>query len=130
MADRVEFLVARSMDRLRGRTRPIRPLRPFELIDLGLRIPYYRPRLAYLSAASRVAERLIRERGLTTALELGPYLRPLIVGADVLDLSEQRDRVAEGRTIIHDATRLPWPIAAGSSRPRTAARCFSMKSAT
>jgi hypothetical protein len=99
------------MDRLRGRTRPIRALRPFELIDLGLRIPYYRPRLVYMSATSRIAERLIRERGLTTALELGPYLRPLIVGADVLDLSEQPDRLAEGRTIIHDATRLPWPIA-------------------
>ena len=111
LADRLGFLVARATDRLRGRARPIRPLRPFELIDLGLRIPYYRPRLVYMSATSRIAERLIRERGLTTALELGPYLRPLIVGADVLDLSEQPDRVAEGRTIIHDATRRPWPIA-------------------
>jgi hypothetical protein len=113
LADRTGFLATRIGDRLRGVSRPIRPLRPFELIDLGLRLPYYRPRLAYMSAASRIAEDMIRGRALTSALELGPYLRPLIVGADVLDLADQPDRETEGKTIIHDATHLPWPVADG-----------------
>jgi len=114
IADRASFLVGRAADRRAGRVRPIRPLRRFELIDLGMRVPYYRPRVVYLSAASRNAERLIRDHGLTTALELGPGLRPLIVGADVLDLRDQPDLEAEGRTIIHNATVLPWPIADGA----------------
>jgi hypothetical protein len=117
VADRVAFLVRGAADRLGGRShagRRIRPLRRFELLDLGRRIPYYQTRSIYMSMASRVAEDLIRRHGLTTALELGPYLRPLIIGADVLDLAVQADREAEGRTIIHDATRLPWPVDDGA----------------
>jgi hypothetical protein len=114
LADRASFLVGRAADRRAGRSSPIRPLRRFELIDLGMRIPYYRPRVVYMSAASRIAERLIRDHDLATALELGPGLRPLIVGADVLDVRVQPNLEAEGRTIIHDATRLPWPIADGA----------------
>jgi methyltransferase family protein len=110
LGDRIGFLAGQAADRRRGRHRPIRALRRFELVDLGLRVPYYRPRLTYMSASSRIAEQLIRERGLTTALELGPYLRSMIVGADIVDVREQPDRVAEGRTIIHDATHLPWPV--------------------
>jgi hypothetical protein len=109
--DRAAFMAQRLRDDLRGRSRPIRPLRPFELIELTRRIPYYAGRLVYMSAASRTAEELIRRRDLVSALELGPYLRPLVVGADVLDLTEQPDREVEGRTIIHDARNLPWPVA-------------------
>jgi hypothetical protein len=110
IAGRAAFLAAGVADRVRGRTRSIRPLNRLEIVLLGLRIPYYRPRAVYMSAASHIADDMIRRRDLTSALELGPYLRSLIVGADVLDLIEQPDREVEGRTIIHNATRLPWPV--------------------
>ena len=97
--------------RLRGRPRPpIRPLRNHELVALGAAEPYYRPRRVYLSAAGRVARELIDRRGLRTALELGPNLRSLIVGADVMDVVRLDGLRAEGRRIVHDATAAPWPF--------------------
>lgn len=72
--------------------------------------PYYRPRRVYLSAAGAAARELIDRRGLRTALELGPHLRPLIVGADVMDVVRNDALRAEGRRIVHDATSVPWPF--------------------
>ncbi len=91
-------------------TPPIRPLRHYELVELGRAEPYYRPRLVYLGAAAKAASDLIERRGLRTALELGPHLRPLIIGADAMDLSVRPALQAEGRVVIHDATVAPWPI--------------------
>jgi hypothetical protein len=97
--------------RARGRPRPpIRPLRNHELVELARAEPYYKPRRVYLSAAGSVARDLIDRRGLRTALELGPHLRPLIVGADVMDVVANDALRAEGRRIVHDATSAPWPI--------------------
>ena len=89
---------------------PIRPLRNFELIDLGIAEPYYRPRRVYMHAAGRIAAAMIERKGLQTALELGPYLRPLIVGADVIDIVHNDRLRSEGRLIVHDATLAPWPF--------------------
>jgi hypothetical protein len=89
---------------------PIRPLRNFELIDLGIAEPYYRPRRVYMNAAGRIAAEMIERKGLQTALELGPHLRSLIVGADVMDIVHNDRLRSEGRLVVHDATRAPWPF--------------------
>jgi hypothetical protein len=64
-----------------------------------------------MSVACAAAAELIERYELKTALELGPHLRPVIVGADVMDRRDEPDLQAEGRLIRHDATRTPWPIA-------------------
>jgi hypothetical protein len=89
---------------------PIRPLRNHELVQLGVEEPYYRPRRVYLSAAGAAARELIERRELRTALELGPNLRSLIVGADVMDVVRRDGLRAEGRRVVHDATAVPWPF--------------------
>ena len=90
---------------------PIRPLRRHEIVALGQREPYYKPRRVYMSAAGAAAGELIARRDLHTALELGPHLRPLIVGADVMDVVHNDDLDAEGVRVLHDATQIPWPFA-------------------
>ncbi len=89
---------------------PIRPLRNYELIDLGIAEPYYRPRRAYMHAAGRIAGEMIERKGLTSAIELGPHIRPLIVGADVIDIVNNDRLQSEGRLFVHDATQAPWPF--------------------
>jgi len=89
---------------------PIRPLRNYELIDLGAAEPYYRPRRGYMNAAGVVALDLIERKELRTALELGPHLRSLILGADVMDVVRNERLRAEGRQVVHDATKAPWPF--------------------
>jgi len=112
LVDRGRGRVERLARRLRGRPEPsIRPLRQSELVDLGVAEPYYKPRRVYMSAAGRIAADLIDRKGLRTALELGPHLRPLIVGADVMDVVRNDHLQAEGRRIVHDATQPPWPVA-------------------
>ncbi len=89
---------------------PIRPLRRVELVDLAAVEPYYRPRLGYMGVAGRIASGLIREQHLRTALELGPHLRPLIRGADVMDIVHNPRLELEGRRIVADASKAPWPF--------------------
>jgi hypothetical protein len=109
--DRTRFAVAAAGRRAVGRPEPpIRALRRHEFATLVGRAPYYKPRWGYISAAGRVADRLVREHGLRSALELGPHLRSTIVGADTMDLKAQPDLQAEGRAIVHDATSVPWPV--------------------
>ncbi|HEX5466176.1 MAG TPA: hypothetical protein VFW92_05810 [Candidatus Limnocylindrales bacterium] len=100
-------LLARR-DRISGA--PIRPLRKREFDALAARVPYYRGRWGYMSLAGKIAAQLIEDHKLETALELGPHIRPLIVGADVMDLRVTPDLQCEGRVIIHDATETPWPF--------------------
>jgi hypothetical protein len=89
---------------------PIRPLAKREFDALAGQFPYYRARGGYMSVACAAAGNLIERHGLTSALELGPHLRSVIVGADVMDLRAQPALQAEGRVIVHDATITPWPI--------------------
>ena len=63
-----------------------------------------------MSVVGALAEDLILRQHLTTALELGAHLRPVIVGADVMALSHRDDLDAEGKEVIHDATVAPWPV--------------------
>ena len=109
---RLKDRVVAGLDRLRRRPpAPVRALRRYEIVALADRVRYYRVRIDYMTVAAGIASELIRRRGLRSALELGPHLRPLIVGADVMDLVEQPDLEAEGRVILHDASKVPWPVA-------------------
>lgn len=94
---------------------PIRALTQPEFEATARRHTYYGARGRYLSVAARVAGELIAAHDLQTALELGPYLRPVVVGADVIDIRDDPDLeiAASGRRIIHDATSAPWPFADG-----------------
>jgi Methyltransferase domain len=91
--------------------RPIRPLANHELVELAAAEPYYRVRREYMAAAAAIADEMIRRKRFQTALEVGPHLRPLIVGADVMDVVANDRLQAEGRRIIHSATVSPWPFA-------------------
>jgi hypothetical protein len=81
---------------------------------LAARVPYYRPRREYTSAACSVAEELIERYDIKSSLELGPHLRSIIIGGDVMDRRRQPDLAAEGNVIVHDATVIPWPVADGA----------------
>jgi hypothetical protein len=63
--------------------------------------------------AAALAGELIEAHGLQSALELGPHLRPIIVGADVMDLrpNPELEILPPARVVLHDATKAPWPIA-------------------
>jgi SAM-dependent methyltransferase len=80
---------------------------------VAARHPYYRSRGRYMSVAAAQAGELITAHGLQSALELGPNLRPVVVGADVMDIRAQPelDLPPPARFLLHDATRAPWPIA-------------------
>ena len=102
-----------AIDRVTGivlRRRRIRALRRHEIHDLAADIAYYKPREAYMTVASKVAGDLIARRRLRTALEVGPHLRPVIVGADTMELEPNDALSAAGRLLVHDATSTPWPV--------------------
>jgi hypothetical protein len=90
---------------------PIRPLRHDEIVRLAASATYYRDRVGYLDAAATTAADLIARHDLTSALELGPNLRPLIVGADIMDITDRPALQTSSRRIIHNATVAPWPPA-------------------
>jgi Methyltransferase domain len=94
---------------------PIRVLTKAEFDDVARRFPYYGPRGRYLSNAARIADELIATKDLERALEVGPHLRPLIVGADVIDRKANADLALEpsAELLVHDLRRVPWPIADG-----------------
>lgn len=90
--------------------RRIHPLNASEIEVLVARDPYYKGRGPYLNVAGGVAADLIDRGRLRSGLELGPNLRPLLYGADVIDVRHWPGLEAEGRVIIHDARVAPWPI--------------------
>jgi len=92
------------------RRRRIRALRRHEIHDLAADIAYYKPREAYMTVASTVAADLIDRRRLRTALEVGPHLRPVIVGADTMELEPSDALSATSHLLVHDATSTPWPV--------------------
>ncbi len=78
-----------------------------EMVDL---FPYYQDRWGYMSAALKQATALIGRHGLQTALELGAPVRPIIVGADVIDIKARPELDPTVPITIHDATKTPWPV--------------------
>ena len=74
------------------RATPIRVITEPEFEAVAASAPkYYKGRRRYISAAATAADDLIGRHGLRSALELGPHLRPLIVGADVMDRNQPED---------------------------------------
>jgi SAM-dependent methyltransferase len=110
-AGRAGYAVPAAIRIARRRPKPpLRALRRYEFDALVQRAPYYRSRWDYLSSAGRIANALIARHGLRTALELGPHLRPVIVGSDAMDRLSQAELQSEGRVFVHDATTIPWPF--------------------
>jgi hypothetical protein len=101
----------RRLDVRQGRLRPITRA---EFDTVARRFPYYRNRWTYMEAAGREAARLIARHRLSSALELGPHIRPLIVGADVMILEPNEDLDAEGAVIVQDARQTPWAVPDGA----------------
>ena len=89
---------------------PIRALRESEFNAFARAVPYYKGRWRYMSVASAVVGDLIDTYRLTTALELGPHLQPVVVGADVLELVPKAEIRTTGQILVHDARLVPWPI--------------------
>jgi hypothetical protein len=110
---RLRILFDKVVRQLQRRQATIRPLRKDEFQAVAERFPYYRGRWTYMSVAGAVSGDIIDTYRAQSALELGPHLRPIIVGADVMDLDERsRDTLAgTGQVVVHDATVTPWPIA-------------------
>ena len=108
---RAELAKARGGKRQLGPDAPIRPINQSEYAAMAAEYPYYKNRWSYQSMAGVLAEDLILRRDLRTALELGPHLRPLIVGADAMVLHLSSDLRHEGQVVEHDATVAPWPVA-------------------
>jgi hypothetical protein len=92
----------------------IRPITKAEFDLVAKRYPYYTGRWPYMSAAGREASALIARHHLRTALELGPHVRPLIVGADVMVLSPSEGLDVEGSIVVQDAREAPWAVPDGA----------------
>ena len=85
-----------------------------EFRELRTAAPYYRGREHYMAAAATIADDLIARHHLTSALELGCHMRPIVTGADVIEWRPPDDLRAAGRIIVHDATAAPWPVEDGA----------------
>jgi hypothetical protein len=111
-AVRLRVLRDRLARTLLRRAPLIRPLREREFVAVAQRFPYYRARWKYVSAACVLAGDIIDTYRAQTALELGAHLRPVIVGADVMDLDDRSKDALEGagQVIVQDATTTPWHI--------------------
>jgi Methyltransferase domain len=107
---RSEWTAEERLGRLRLGTRPIRPIRRADFDAMVEAFPYYRNRWGYMSAALLEAGRLIKARNLTSALELGAPVRPIIVGAHVMDYTKRPEYDASVPATTHDATVVPWPF--------------------
>jgi hypothetical protein len=81
-----------------------RPLTHEEFLRLQRSHPYYHARWPYLSEAIRISARVKPQR----VLELGPYMRPLYSGSDVID--QVVHNPSEPPRWVHDATVAPWPV--------------------
>ncbi len=104
---RAESAIARS----RSNGSPIRPMTRPEFDSMVEAFPYYAGRWVYLRIALAEATRLIVDRRLRTTLELGAPVRPVIVGADVMDVVARPELDATVPVTVHDATVIPWPVA-------------------
>lgn len=87
----------------------IRPLTRPEFDTMVELMPYYRGRWVYTSIVLAQAADLILRHRLRTALELGAPVRPVIVGADVMDRGARPQLDPSVSIKVHDARTIPWP---------------------
>jgi hypothetical protein len=90
---------------------PIRPIRRADFDVMVKEFPYYQNRWGYMSTALLEAARLIETDDIKTALELGAPVRPILVGAHVMDKTKRPEYDTSIPAVTHDATVVPWPVA-------------------
>jgi Methyltransferase domain len=108
---RVERPPDRLLASLELADRPIRPIGRASFDKMVESFPYYRGRWRYMSVALAQAGQLIRDKDIVTALELGAPVRPILIGAHVMDYTVRPELDASVPITIHDATVVPWPFA-------------------
>jgi SAM-dependent methyltransferase len=89
---------------------PIHPIRRSDFDAMVEEFPYYRNRWGYMSTALLEAARLITTDDITSALELGAPVRPILVGAQVMDKTKRPEYDDSIPATTHDATDFPWPF--------------------
>jgi hypothetical protein len=110
VAARAKGLVSRPAGSRPGASDEIRAMTKPEFEAMVAKFPYYRNRWGYMSAALGQATTLIGRHGLRTALELGAPVRPIIVGADVMDKKARPELDPTVSIRVFDATQVPWPV--------------------
>ena len=90
--------------------RPIVPISRRSFEEMAAAFPYYRKRWGYSSVALAEAARIIRDRDVRTALELGAPVKPILVGARVMDIKARPGLDPIVEVTVHNATRTPWPF--------------------
>jgi hypothetical protein len=99
--------VLESLD-LRGR--PVRPMSRSEFSAMAAAVPYYKGRWRYTAVALAEAARLIVRDDITSALEVGAPVKPILTGAHVMDRRHRAELDRSVEVTIHDATVVPWPF--------------------
>jgi Methyltransferase domain len=89
---------------------PIHPIGRSEFDRMVKEFPYYRNRWGYMSTALLEAARLITTDDISTALELGAPVRPILVGAQVMDKTKRPEYDDSIPATTHDAMDVPWPF--------------------
>jgi Methyltransferase domain len=79
-------------------------------VELAGRVPYYGPRIGYLSRAAREVRAVASRHRIDSVIEIGAHLRPIVTGADVMDLTARTGLSGARRVLVHDARETPWPI--------------------
>lgn len=79
-----------------------KPITHFEFEKIEKNDPYYSRRWNYYKQVIDI----IKTLSFRSVLELGPYKRSIVHGADVMD----KRSVLPNLTYGHDATQIPWPI--------------------
>jgi hypothetical protein len=110
LVGRVERSPDRVLANLDLADRPIRPIDRAAFDEVVEAFPYYRGRWGYISAALAQAGLLIRDHDVVTALELGAPVRPILIGAHVMDNKARPELDPTVPITIHDATVAPWPF--------------------
>ena len=89
---------------------PIHPIARADFDAMVKEFPYYRNRWGYMSTALLEAARLITTDDVRSALELGAPVRPILVGAQVMDKTKRPEYDDSIPATTHDATDFPWPF--------------------
>jgi hypothetical protein len=86
-----------------GSKKHLEPITYQEFTEVEKKDAYFKGRWRYLSIVVDLVQKIQPE----SVLELGPYRLPLVKGEDTMDIV----KVLENLTYLHDATKIPWPIA-------------------
>jgi hypothetical protein len=86
-----------------GRDRYLKPITHQDFLEAEKKDPYFKGRWKYFN----IVVDLVRKLQPDSVLELGAYRLPLVQGSDTMDIV----KVLDDLTYLHDATRIPWPVA-------------------